>query len=75
MQLQVVPTEIQPLPTAELDRTNDHVYDNVTLLVKAVLEMSAKVQAAVPDQYVAMVKVRDPVTFMFYFMNPNPNLQ
>uniref|UniRef100_UPI00358E6B7E focal adhesion kinase 1-like isoform X2 n=1 Tax=Myxine glutinosa TaxID=7769 RepID=UPI00358E6B7E len=52
----VVPTEIQPLPTAELDRTNDHVYDNVTLLVKAVLEMSAKVQAAVPDQYVAMVK-------------------
>lgn len=50
------PQEITPPPTADLDRTNDKVYENVTALVKAVLEMSAKIQPAAPDEYVAMVK-------------------
>uniref|UniRef100_A0A672GL24 non-specific protein-tyrosine kinase n=1 Tax=Salarias fasciatus TaxID=181472 RepID=A0A672GL24_SALFA len=34
------PQEISPPPTANLDRSNDKVYENVTGLVKAVIEMS-----------------------------------
>jgi focal adhesion kinase 1 len=41
-----------------LDRSNDKVYENVTGLVKAVIEMSSKIQPAPPEEYVPMVKVR-----------------
>uniref|UniRef100_A0A672ZBI4 Focal adhesion kinase 1 n=1 Tax=Sphaeramia orbicularis TaxID=375764 RepID=A0A672ZBI4_9TELE len=50
------PQEISPPPTANLDRSNDRVYENVTGLVKAVIEMSNRIQPAAPDEYVPMVK-------------------
>ncbi|KAG7268758.1 hypothetical protein CRUP_031830 [Coryphaenoides rupestris] len=50
------PQEISPPPTADLDRSNDRVYENVTGLVKAVIEMSYRIQPAAPEEYVAMVK-------------------
>lgn len=55
---QIQPQEISPPPTANLDRSNDKVYENVTGLVKAVIEMSSKIQPASPEEYVPMVKVR-----------------
>lgn len=55
---QIQPQEISPPPTANLDRSNDKVYENVTGLVKAVIEMSSKIQPAPPEEYVPMVKVR-----------------
>jgi len=54
--LQLQPQEISPPPTANLDRSNDRVYENVTGLVKAVIEMSSKIQPAPPEEYVPMVK-------------------
>lgn len=57
---QIKPQEISPPPTANLDRSNDKVYENVTGLVKAVIEMSSKIQPAPPEEYVPMVKVRMP---------------
>nr|AJE26248.1 adhesion kinase isoform b [Capra hircus] len=48
--------EISPPPTANLDRSNDRVYENVTGLVRAVIEMSSKIQPAPPEEYVPMVK-------------------
>lgn len=55
---QIQPQEISPPPTANLDRSNDKVYENVTGLVKAVIEMSSRIQPAPPEEYVPMVKVR-----------------
>lgn len=57
---QLQPQEISPPPTANLDRSNDRVYENVTGLVKAVIEMSSKIQPAPPEEYVPMVKVSRP---------------
>lgn len=57
--VQLQPQEISPPPTANLDRSNDKVYENVTGLVKAVIEMSSKIQPAPPEEYVPMVKVMD----------------
>lgn len=54
---QLQPQEISPTPTANLDRSNDKVYENVTGLVKAVIEMSNRIQPAAPEEYVPMVKV------------------
>lgn len=50
------PQEISPPPTANLDRSNDKVYENVTGLVKSVIEMSNRIQPAAPEEYVPMVK-------------------
>uniref|UniRef100_A0A8C4QED1 non-specific protein-tyrosine kinase n=1 Tax=Eptatretus burgeri TaxID=7764 RepID=A0A8C4QED1_EPTBU len=49
-------TETRALAMSEADRGNDKVYRSVTGLVKAVLELSAKIQPAAPEQYVPMVK-------------------
>uniref|UniRef100_A0A8C9QWJ7 Focal adhesion kinase 1 n=1 Tax=Scleropages formosus TaxID=113540 RepID=A0A8C9QWJ7_SCLFO len=54
--VKIQPQEINPPPTANLDRSNDKVYENVTGLVKAVIEMSSKIQPASPEEYVPMVK-------------------
>ncbi|XP_069477792.1 focal adhesion kinase 1 isoform X5 [Ambystoma mexicanum] len=54
--IKLQPQEISPPPTANLDRTNDKVYENVTGLVKAVIEMSSRIQPAPPEEYVPMVK-------------------
>ncbi|XP_077086210.1 protein tyrosine kinase 2aa isoform X20 [Siphateles boraxobius] len=53
---EIQPQEISPPPTANLDRSNDKVYENVTGLVKAVIEMSSRIQPAPPEEYVPMVK-------------------
>ncbi|CAH1253592.1 PTK2 [Branchiostoma lanceolatum] len=50
------PAEAAPPPTMDLDRTNDHVFDNTTGVVRAVMEMSNKLQYAKADQYVMLVK-------------------
>lgn len=64
--LQIQPQEISPPPTANLDRSNDKVYENVTGLVKAVIEMSSKIQPAPPEEYVPMVKVSSgEITFIW----------
>ncbi|KAK1795218.1 hypothetical protein P4O66_010393, partial [Electrophorus voltai] len=55
--VKIQPQEISSPPTANLDRSNDKVYENVTALVKAVIEMSSKIQPAPPEEYVPMVKV------------------
>ncbi|XP_026088247.1 protein tyrosine kinase 2aa isoform X1 [Carassius auratus] len=52
----IQPQEISPPPTANLDRSSDKVYENVTGLVKAVIEMSSRIQPAPPEEYVPMVK-------------------
>ncbi|XP_042560654.1 focal adhesion kinase 1-like isoform X2 [Clupea harengus] len=54
--VKIQPQEIHPPPTANVDRSNDAVYENVTGLVKAVIEMSSKIQPAPPEEYVPMVK-------------------
>ncbi|XP_076852766.1 focal adhesion kinase 1-like isoform X2 [Brachyhypopomus gauderio] len=54
--VKIQPQEINSPPTANLDRSNDKVYENVTALVKAVIEMSSKIQPAPPEEYVPMVK-------------------
>ncbi|XP_066539483.1 focal adhesion kinase 1 isoform X1 [Hoplias malabaricus] len=54
--VKIQPQEINSPPTANLDRSNDKVYENVTGLVKAVIEMSSKIQPAPPEEYVPMVK-------------------
>uniref|UniRef100_A0A3B3QKH1 non-specific protein-tyrosine kinase n=1 Tax=Paramormyrops kingsleyae TaxID=1676925 RepID=A0A3B3QKH1_9TELE len=54
--VKIQPQEINPPPTANLDRSNDKVYENVMGLVKAVIEMSSKIQPAPPEEYVPMVK-------------------
>ncbi|XP_064201963.1 focal adhesion kinase 1-like isoform X5 [Anguilla rostrata] len=54
--VKIQPQEISPPPTANLDRSNDRVYENVTGLVKAVIEMSSRIQPATPEEYVPMVK-------------------
>lgn len=68
LSFQIQPQEISPPPTANLDRSNDKVYENVTGLVKAVIEMSSKIQPAPPEEYVPMVKVRGKSCF------PQPGL-
>ncbi|XP_016096360.1 focal adhesion kinase 1-like isoform X3 [Sinocyclocheilus grahami] len=52
----IQPQEISPPPTANLDRSSDKVYEHVTGLVKAVIEMSSRIQPAPPEEYVPMVK-------------------
>lgn len=62
--MQLQPQEISPTPTANLDRSNDKVYENVTGLVKAVIEMSNRIQPAAPEEYVPMVKVAPILCFL-----------
>lgn len=68
--LQLQPQEISPPPTANLDRSNDRVYENVTGLVKAVIEMSSKIQPAPPEEYVPMVKVKSSPPPVGMFLEP-----
>lgn len=43
-------------PTAELDRTNDHVYEATTQVVKAVMALSQGVKESHADQYLDLVR-------------------
>lgn len=46
----------EPTPTADLDRTNDKVYECTTQVVKAVMSLSQGVQQSHADQYLELVK-------------------
>ncbi|XP_068039200.1 protein-tyrosine kinase 2-beta isoform X2 [Anomalospiza imberbis] len=47
---------IQPAPTANLDRTDDPVYGNVTDLVRAVLQLKNEISLVPPEGYILVVK-------------------
>uniref|UniRef100_A0A3B4AX71 non-specific protein-tyrosine kinase n=1 Tax=Periophthalmus magnuspinnatus TaxID=409849 RepID=A0A3B4AX71_9GOBI len=46
----------QPAPTAELDRSNDKVYQYVMDLVKVVVQLKNDVAALQPEQYISIIK-------------------
>lgn len=52
----VVIKKLEPTPTADLDRTNDKVYECTTLVVKAVMTLSQGVQQNQTDRYLELVK-------------------
>lgn len=47
---------MEPTPTADLDRTNDKVYDCTTQVVKAVMALSQGVQQSHAEQYLDLVR-------------------
>lgn len=47
---------MEPTPTADLDRTNDKVYDCTTRVVRAVMALSQGVQQSRADQYLDLVR-------------------
>ncbi|XP_075454735.1 protein-tyrosine kinase 2-beta isoform X2 [Ascaphus truei] len=47
---------LQPTPTANLDRTDDHVYQSVMELVKSVLQLKNDIYQLPPEGYVSVVK-------------------
>ena len=47
---------MEPTPTADLDRSNDKVYDCTTSVVKAVMSLSQGVQQNKVDQYLELVR-------------------
>ncbi|XP_075215474.1 protein tyrosine kinase 2 Fak isoform X5 [Lycorma delicatula] len=52
----VIVKKMEPTPTADLDRTNDKVYDCTTSVVKAVMALSQGVQQSEADQYLELVR-------------------
>ncbi|KAK4884842.1 hypothetical protein RN001_001113 [Aquatica leii] len=46
----------EPTPTADLDRTNDKVYDCTTQVVRSVMTLSQGVQQSHADQYLELVR-------------------
>lgn len=46
----------QPAPTAELDRSNDKVYQNVMDLVKVVVQLKNDIIGLHPEQYITIIK-------------------
>uniref|UniRef100_A0A3B4AYC8 non-specific protein-tyrosine kinase n=1 Tax=Periophthalmus magnuspinnatus TaxID=409849 RepID=A0A3B4AYC8_9GOBI len=48
---------LQPAPTAELDRSNDKVYQYVMDLVKVVVQLKNDVAALQPEQYISIIKI------------------
>ncbi|XP_033122911.1 focal adhesion kinase 1-like isoform X5 [Anneissia japonica] len=50
------PIEVETGPTLDLDRTNDHVFENTTNVVKAVMDMANMVHCVKAEQYVDLVK-------------------
>ena len=48
--------ELKPTPTAQLDRTNDTVYESTTSVVRAVMTLSQSVQQRQFSQYLDNVK-------------------
>ncbi|XP_063298050.1 protein-tyrosine kinase 2-beta isoform X2 [Pelobates fuscus] len=47
---------LQPTPTANIDRTDDHVYQSVMELVKSVLQLKTDIYQLPPEGYVNVVK-------------------
>ncbi|KYN44163.1 Focal adhesion kinase 1 [Trachymyrmex septentrionalis] len=52
----IVVKKMEPTPTADLDRTNDKVYDCTTSVVRAVMSLSQGVQQSKADQYLELVR-------------------
>ncbi|XP_043529655.1 focal adhesion kinase 1 isoform X5 [Frieseomelitta varia] len=52
----IVVKKMEPTPTADLDRTNDKVYDCTTNVVRAVMSLSQGVQQSKADQYLELVR-------------------
>ncbi|XP_049835463.1 focal adhesion kinase 1 isoform X3 [Schistocerca gregaria] len=52
----IVVKKMEPTPTADLDRTNDRVYDCTTSVVRAIMLLSQGVQNSRADQYLELVK-------------------
>ena len=48
--------DLKPTPTAQLNRTNDCVYDSTTSVVRAVMSLSQSVQQQQSSQYLDNVK-------------------
>ncbi|KAF6197741.1 hypothetical protein GE061_008707, partial [Apolygus lucorum] len=48
--------KMEPTPTADLDRTNDKVYECTTLVVRAVMALSQGVQEGQTDSYLNLVR-------------------
>nr|XP_031829304.1 focal adhesion kinase 1 isoform X1 [Nomia melanderi] len=51
----IVVKKMEPTPTADLDRTNDKVYDCTTSVVRAVMSLSQGVQQSKAEQYLELV--------------------
>jgi focal adhesion kinase 1 len=47
---------VEPTPTADLDRTNDRVYDSTTSVVKAIMELTQGVQKPWRVEYLDLVR-------------------
>ncbi|XP_026676068.1 focal adhesion kinase 1 [Diaphorina citri] len=47
---------MEPTPTADLDRTNDKVYECTTTVVKAIMALSQSVQQNLTEHYLELVK-------------------
>ncbi|RZF42277.1 hypothetical protein LSTR_LSTR003895 [Laodelphax striatellus] len=52
----IIVKKMEPTPTADLDRTNDRVYDCTTSVVKAVMALSRGVQQSEADHYLDLVR-------------------
>uniref|UniRef100_A0A6V7JJ46 Focal AT domain-containing protein n=1 Tax=Bracon brevicornis TaxID=1563983 RepID=A0A6V7JJ46_9HYME len=52
----IVVKKMEPTPTADLDRSNDKVYDCTTNVVRAVMFLSQGVQQSEADQYLELVQ-------------------
>ncbi|XP_026668386.1 focal adhesion kinase 1 isoform X5 [Ceratina calcarata] len=52
----IIVKKMEPTPTADLDRTNDKVYDCTTSVVRAVMSLSQGVQQSKADQYLDLVR-------------------
>ncbi|XP_046591478.1 focal adhesion kinase 1 isoform X8 [Neodiprion lecontei] len=52
----IIVKKMEPTPTADLDRTNDKVYDCTTSVVRAVMSLSQGVQQSKAEQYLELVR-------------------
>ncbi|KAG8534875.1 hypothetical protein GDO81_030054 [Engystomops pustulosus] len=52
----LTPQNLQPTPTANIDRTDDNVYQSVMELVKSVLQLKNDIYQLPPEGYVNVVK-------------------
>lgn len=52
----IIVKKLEPTPTADLDRSNDKVYDCTTSVVRAVMLLSQGVQQSKADQYLELVR-------------------
>ncbi|CAG7731842.1 unnamed protein product [Allacma fusca] len=52
----IIVKKMEPTPTADLDRTNDRVYDSTTSVVRAIMELSQGVQQTGKVEYLEFVR-------------------